>query len=375
MALPKILSENRLWDTETIIAASSEQPNFPAENLLDQQRQKTWRSAVGWTIVAGFNDKIDFERPPGSLMAATIAPGTYTSGADMAAAVVAALEAADSSPVWECDYGVAAANKFRIKTGGAAPNFVLRWGSGPNFATNCREDLGFGSGDLSGNNTYTATGTAYQSRHFVKIHRSDGATIGVGAITLIEHSFIGLGTVKLQGSATDSWGSPTSFTLTGITSYDPIGNTISSTLKEWWRLLIDQVQGAAGYSEIGIWWLESTLDAPTVHPSIALANEPGDFSAVEVGIDGTHFVDQHRRQDRWGLVWETLESADVSIFDTIMDARGVGENWILWWDGDSPNGRGNGTTGVTYGFYPQLPRKQYVPANYWTVSFPFYEAL
>src|SRR5687768_8839367 len=102
MAIPRFLHTNRTQAAAAIRTASSTDTAFAISWLLDQMRSRVWRSKSGWTIVAGFNDKIDFNR--GGVKVATIAAGTYTTAALLAAAVVTALEAADATPAWACSY-------------------------------------------------------------------------------------------------------------------------------------------------------------------------------------------------------------------------------------------------------------------------------
>lgn len=373
----RILADNAIMAEAAILTPSSEEATLPAAFLHDQLRQKPWRTLTGWTIIAGFNDKLDFERPPGTPLVATIPPGNYIAAQDLAAAIVTALEAADSAPLWACDYGALSANKFRIRDAAGAPvNFNLMWLTGANAATSIGKCLGFDtSANDTGANTYTADNVAYQSRHYLKINRSDGETIAATAVALLDHNGSVANTIKIQAHTSDSWGAPgTSQTLTGNPADNPRVFFFGGDVKAWWRLLIEDVQNPDGYVEFGIVYLGQYF-SPSINVSADLADEVEDFTAVESGIDGTHFIDEHRRRDRWTLAWAEMDLTTRSFLDQfVFDQTPAGKNFFFVWDLNAPSGAGDGTDGSTYGFYAGL-RKQYVPDPYWTYSLLFIEAL
>lgn len=370
-----LLYENQLWEPEIVLTASSQVATLPATFLGDQLRQKPWRTAIGWTIVAGFNNKLDFNR--GGVKVATITAGTYTSAQTIAEAVRAALAAADGGVTWEVTY--TAGHKFRIRDAAGAPlNFNLLWATGANVATSIGLDLGFEVSDDTGTFDYTADDDSYQGRHYLKINRSDAATFDAQAIALLEHNLLALSSnqaVKIQGNATDSWTAPT-FSQTLSATDDPRVEFFSVVKTfAWWRFVVEDVSNPAGYFELGILFL-GEYDRPSINTTDDLADEGEDFSSVETGLVGTHFVDRQRSRARWSIEFSTMESIDRAIFEHLIDVRGVGQNFFLVWDFNSPSGSSSpGTDGATYGFMAARPKKQHVPNAYWTYTFPFFEAL
>lgn len=381
-AQDRFLYGNEVMESEAVLTPSSEARHLPATNLQDQLRQKVWRSETGWTIETGVNDTIDFNR--GGVKVATVAAGTYATGAALAAAIVTALEAADSTPVWGCDYGVAAANKFRIRDSGGAPlNSVLLFGTGANLATSIALDLGFLAADTANVASHTADGVSYQSRHYLKINRSDGETIDVTSIALLDHNFsLATGSeLRMQGHGSDTWGAPaTNVDITPISSNaDPLVYLIALAQRAWWRLVINDVGNSAGYSELGILYL-GTSQVPDINVDDSLADAVEDFSSLESGIDGTHFLDQHRRRDRWTLEWLAVDATTRDQLDAIFAANQVGRDLFLVWSAPlgtlgHVGGPADGETGATYGFFAAGVVKQYVPVQYWTYAVPFHEAL
>jgi hypothetical protein len=377
----RFLAINRIWDAETILTPSSEVATLPASFLQDQLRQKLWRTLTGWTIVAGFNDKLDVNRGGGGPgdFTVTIPAGTYVSGTDLAEAIRVGLEAADPTPLWGVDYGIVAADKFRIRDAAGAPlNFALEWATGANAATSIGKCLGFDTAtDDSGTNTYTANLAAYQSRHYLKINRSDGETIQVTVAALLEHNILNSASiVKLQANATDVWSAPTKDINLDASSTDPLVHFLGSDayVLAWTRLLIEDVQNPVGYFELAIFYLGQS-SAPSINVSQDLANAPEDFSSVEAGIDGTHFRDAHRRRDRWTLAYLEMDASTRAILDEAEGENPVGKNFFFVWDVNAPDGHGDGIDGTTYGYLAAPFSQNYVPGPYWTYAAPFHEAL
>src|SRR4051812_1376714 len=77
----------------TIVTASSQETSLPVAFLRDPLPTRKWRSKLGWNIVAGFNDKLDFQETA-AVRVATITAGNYATGAAMATAVQTALNSA-----------------------------------------------------------------------------------------------------------------------------------------------------------------------------------------------------------------------------------------------------------------------------------------
>jgi hypothetical protein len=107
-----------------------------------------------WPLtISAANGKTDFDR--GGVKVATIAAATYYSAAELAAAVVVALEAADATPVWACS--VSATGRVTVSADLA---FVLLFSTGANAAASARDVLGFGAVD-----TASATSATGQYQH------------------------------------------------------------------------------------------------------------------------------------------------------------------------------------------------------------------
>ena len=173
----KLAYKNLLQGNEVEFFVSSSQTGFGASALRSDLISDILRFKIGWTIIAGINDRIDFNR--GGVKFATIAPGVYVTGASLATAIKAALEAADAPPVWDVWYN-SGTNHFWIS---AATAFTLLFGTGANKTRSIAIDLGYTETDKTGLNDYHAEEASYQSRHWVGIDlgTTDGFSITIVA--------------------------------------------------------------------------------------------------------------------------------------------------------------------------------------------------
>lgn len=378
----RLLGSNELQESEILLAASSQEPTMPMEFVLDQVKTKTWRTLTGWTIIAGFNDKINWMRGASGPFTITITAGTYATGAALAAVIETLMEAADvAQPFYTVSYS-GTTHKFTIAH--ASLNISLLWHSGADTATCAARDLGFSDGsDTTSAVSHTATSTSYQSRHFLIIHRSDGAKITAAAVALVAHNiysdpnmtFAATAPIKLQANATDVWTAPIfeeSLTLLdGGDVLDPCVaylTGLTTPSYEYWRLLIDAGQNTDGYFEVGVLYLGSYIQPTSKIQSVSLVNEPEDFSDLVTAIDGTHYVDKRRARNRWGIEWKAAGPADQVLLDDFFEALASGQDFFLHLISSD-------VASVKYGYFPERPRKTYVSTLVVTYTFTFCEAL
>lgn len=232
--------------SSTAITASSYQTALPPAFLRDALPTKRWRSATGWNIVAGFNDRIDFNRS--GVKVATITPGNYVSGAALAAAIVTALEAADAPPVWACSYNVGT-RKFTISSDLA---FTLLFGTGANLTRSVAPDLGFAVADTGSSTTFTGGSATFHSREWLLFDLGSAQAFTVGIA--FGHNLGTGGTITLKAkAAADVWVAP-SFTQV-LTSDDLAGKRSAFFASQSFRYVLlqfDDTGNSNGYTELGI---------------------------------------------------------------------------------------------------------------------------
>jgi hypothetical protein len=356
----RIAYQNRVQARETILFPSSQLTSLPVGFLRDQLPSKPWRSLSGWTIVAGFNDRLDWNR--GGVRTCTLTAGNYGNGADMAAEIQARMAAADGGASYTCTYDV---NTFKF-TIGCSVSITILWLTGANAAASVGECLGYVvSADTASAASHTAANLAYQSRHFIKANLGSAMSGAVGIVWA--HNAGTGGTFTHQSNATDAWSLPTrSVTLAGDATIR-IGYYSSATL-QWRRLLINDVQNTLGYSEIGIWF-----DGPHTQPSVlysdAFSDAPQELSAIGFSTHGAHIVDPRPIRHVWNLEWREVPEADRTLLEAFEAATPCGTNFFFSFDAtDNP-------ADTLYGFRAQPMAKAFVPSAYWNLSFPFAEAL
>jgi len=318
----RLMATNRIQAPATFLTASSAGVGSPVSRLKDQLRSKSWRSAIGWTIIAGFNDKIDFNRS--GVKVATIAAGTYATGALLATAITAALEAADATPAWLCSYS---AGIFDFLAVGFP--FTLLWASGANTLTACHKDIGFAVADTGSSTTHTGASAVYQSRHWVKADLVVAAE--VLASIVVNHNLTTDGVISLQGNATDTWTAPTvDRVMPGNTTLRidfPPTNTL-----QWWRLLIFDCANPLGYSEIGVWFL-GPYTAPAKDFGPNWEKRPQSQNQVTFAISGAHFTDQKTERPVWAAIaWPGVTLAERDILMAFFATAPVGIPFFFAFD-------------------------------------------
>jgi len=305
--IPRLMVTNRIQATATVLTASSAATASPVARLKDQLRSKTWRSAVGWVIVTGCNDRIDFNR--GGVKVATIAAGTYATGALLAAAVVTALEAADATPVWACSYS-GSTFKFTISSDLA---FTLLFSSGANKARSIALCMGYTETDKGSATSQVAEGVSYQSRHAVMADL--GAAAEITAAIAINHNSGTGGTYTFQADvaslAAVGYGDTSTPDFSQVLAGDANIRIafFSNPNRRYLRLLVNDVQNSLGYSEVGIWFA-GPYTGPTVSYAIGFTKAWEELSEISIACSGAHFQDEKARRPTWGLNWLEVGETD-----------------------------------------------------------------
>lgn len=351
--------------TASTLSASSSATSNPPANLTDQLRSKTWRSATGWTIVTGWNDRIDFNR--GGVLVATIAAGTYATGAALSAAIVTALEAADSTPEWACAY---AANTFTIST--AAHNFTLLFLTGTNAAAgrSIHLDLGYTSTDKSpAALSWAAEAASYQSRHYVAVDLGSAQSFTVGVV--LNHNAGASGTFTMKGSATSVAVALTAPSVTKVLTGDSDSRELffASESYRYIALEIVNTTDTDGYSEVGVWFLGVYTQLAADSYAMAEGEDLDEYSNISLSDTGSHFLDEKPQARRWNLEWTTITEADRLLLKAVAAAAPKGKCFLFAKDAAVT------PTAMYYVYRPGGQPQTRVPVIYWTLPTVLQEAL
>jgi len=360
LGIVRLLDTNLAQLAATIISASSQDPGFLVTKLRDQSLGATYRSLLGWTVVAGFNDKIDFNR--GGVKVATITPGNYPTATLYAAAVVAALTAADAN-TWTCTYS---ATTFKFTIGGAAA-FTLLFSTGTNVATSAHLDLGYTSTDKGSATSQVAENVAYQSRHYLLFDL--GSALAVTAGVLRNHNSGTGGTYTLYGkSSNNPWVTPGAGPTTLAGDADIRLAYFGSSSMRYWAIVINDVQNSLGYAEVGI-AAPFTYRQPSFCISVNFDEQQDDRSALGFALSGASYQTRRQRQRGWSVEWAEMPLADQVILDAWGLASPRGSCFFFSFDAvDNPSN-------TVYCFRDSALSKRFVPAVYYTYQAHLTEAV
>ena len=330
---PRLNVTNRIAAAATLLSASSEQPSAPKAWLKDQLRSKTWRSKLGWNVRAGENDKLDFTEGVTGDATATLTAGNYATGAALATEIQTQMDAAATDNTYTVTYS-GSTNKFTIARATGTATFGLEWATGANATTSIGRDLGFDvSADDTGLLSYEGDNASFKSREWVKADLGSPRSVASGIV--INHNLGAVGTIRLQGNATDVWTSPTVDQLLTGNADIRIAYIAEQSLR-YWRLLIDDVSSnTAGYSEVGI-WSSGPNTQPTVGYSIDFALQWQQLSEVSVAISGAHFQDERPQRPVWSLVWSEVPEADRALLRAALKAVPRGKSFFFTFDATTP---------------------------------------
>jgi hypothetical protein len=368
--LVRFLDQNRVFGAGAVLSASSFASSLPTSYLLDQLYSKDWRSASGWTIVTGFNDKIDLVEG-GTPLVATIAAGTYTTGTALGTAVAAALDAAGAN-TYSCTYSGPANYQFTIARTAGVLAFSLPWLTGASAATSVGKCMGY-LVDQTGATSYAGATLVFQSRHFIKLDAGQAVSAKACAIIGGNITAPSLGVVRIQASTAADFSSLdldqslTDFTADSAGDFTLRLGYWSSISKRYWRLLIYDVANTDGFNELGYWYVGSYTE-PTVRPSINFARNRDELSAIVNAIDGANHGDIRPKRDIWELEWLDLVDADLVRLEFTQDQHPPGGNFFLHFDTED-------MTDVQYGYWAGGLNIRLSGPVYWSVNGVWVEAL
>jgi hypothetical protein len=354
-----------LWQNYTqlgsaVLACSSAENARPVRWLRDQVRSKSWRTQIGWTIVSGWNDRIDVSRG-GSTYVATIAAGTYGTGTELAAAIVTALEAADPTPVWACSYS---ATLFTF-TVSADLAHTLLFGTGANLARSAALEIGFAAADSTSATSHTGATAVYQSRHYVSVDL--GQALETKAAMVVGHNG---GSFQLRGAAAaaDALTNPaTTQTLAGTSTLQAV--FYAGATYRYWALIIDNRTSEDGFMEVGVWYLGTYLE-PAKQYSQAFRRARQDYSSVGLSSYGSNYQDRQGQAQTLELQLSNQTKADADAIDSMAAFLGVGRNLFVTLDPAAP-------ADSLYVYLPRPPSIAYAArsVNLWNVAIGLVESV
>lgn len=313
---PRILYANLLAAASALGRSSSEDSAATIYSMLDPQPTRKWRSATvagQWVVVVGFRDKLDV-KVIGVARVATLTGGVYTTPDAYAAMVIAALEAADATPIWTVTYS-SVTSKFTIGTGGVS--FELNVTAGPNLARSAYADLGFTTSRVNvGGSTEVGDAAVYhQSGHWLAWDL--GTAQAFTAAALYAHNLGSTGTVTFYASDTSGIWNVADRDFTQVLTGDALANKrIAFFTQQSYRyvgFVIDEEANADGWVEIGHAQVSDDWQ-PGRSYRYGMTQQPQFLSNLIRTVEGGKFRGARRMPLGLDLTFSRLSRADFDIF-------------------------------------------------------------
>jgi hypothetical protein len=365
---PRFAWQNFLQFAGTTIAASSEQPTFKGKFSIDQLRSKQWRSKTGWTIVAGYNDKLDFTEGTTGDATATITAGNYATGALMAAEIETQMDAAATDNTYSVTYN-ASTNKFVIARDTGSDTIGLEWSTGSNTSTSIGVDLGFDvSADDTGATSYTADNASHQSRHRITYVLPQAQTVELGIV--LDHNIDSTGTVTLHGNSSDSWISPAFSQVLADSNTDDTFRLdfFSEQTYRFWQLEFDDVQSSTGYNSIGVAFVGAYFQPSRAH-AFEMAIDRVELTAIQLADQGAGFQNVKQAARQFSIEFMGMTNADKTSFETMSGDRRIGRPLFFFFDPQ------NDSTDMLYCHSASPLAITEVPPTHWRIAVPIQESL
>lgn len=318
----RLISNNYTQLSPTDITTSSEQVNFPAENIKHEFRSKQWRSKGHYAINEN-NNKIDFkEVDGGSELTATLTTGSYSAN-ELEVEIKSKLESAGSN-TYDVSFSEVT-GLWTIESGGS--HFELLLSTGTNQATNTLKQVcGFPDEDKSSNLSYTGSNIAIHTEEFVMFDLKTTEEINSVAILWPKEDGIklsGNAILKIQANATNEWSSPAlDETLTVNNTYSIASHYFTSDQSyRYWRVLVIDPNNAYLYVNVGVIVLGKSISVD--YPENGFGFEYADNSKTQTTDYGNEYVDKYPITTSIEFDYKYFDEQDFSIFDSLYIQNGA----------------------------------------------------
>jgi hypothetical protein len=320
----RLLDYNYPFQSGVGISASSSDSNFPVSNLSDYMRAKSWRSSGNFTIDST-NNKIDFQKVnAGSVLTGTIAAGSY-SPTTLAAAIKAALEAADGVNTYTISYS-SLTGLWTISTNGSFLSLLIN--SGSNTATSIGPVIGFTNyQDYTGATSYTGPQIAIHTEEWVLIDLKNPQNIDSFVMAFDPTSGIPFSenaVITLQAHPTTDWANAeVNQTLTISDTYDSLSYFFTTNkYYRYWRIKIVDPSNPNLYVQISKVGLALATQLSRL-PSQGFTFDLTDQTAVDRNAYGSEYSDIYPEKKALNLSYAGMSYSDIQLLDSIYRRLGI----------------------------------------------------
>ena len=153
------------------------------------------------------------------------------------------------------------------------------------------------------------------------------AAVNVTSIIIANHNISsGVTTLKLQGNATDSWGTPSvDETLTWASGH--IIKDITQASYRYWRIQIIDAGNSDGFISIGRAWIGDLYQAPDIAP--AINHNRNSESVKSISASGQGYQDTRYKYSIVTATWPKLTHTEKAEIFAIFDAIDIGTPFFV----------------------------------------------
>jgi hypothetical protein len=333
MTKVRIIYDN-LWRRGTVLAESSQHPQFPSEDTQIDTPLQPWRSrygtgsGFGLFVIGATNKYIDFDEG-GAELTATLATGNYN-GTTLATEIKTKMDAAGGT--YTITYSETT-GKFTIYRAGG--NFTLRWQSGTNTANTVGTTLGFVvSSNDTGADTYTSD---YRRIHYPAeyIDLDQGSANQFNFVALINHNISASATITVYGADDSAF---TSNVVSDVVTHNAANIYFflsAARTKRYIRVHIADPTNTNSYLQIGTVFIGSYWEPGF---SFLVDYEDGfeDASDIEASDDLVIYAREKTILGTMALPFRLTDS-DKATAALFMRTVGLTKSFVVCWDYSAPN--------------------------------------
>ena len=324
------------WRAGSILAESSEHPQYPSEDSQIDSPSFAWRSrngsgsGNGLFVITAATKYIDFDEG-GAELTTTLTVGSYN-GQTLATEVKTRLDAAGGT--YTVTYAEAT-GKFTIAR--AAGNFTLRWQSGTNTANNAAGVLGFDkTADDTGADTYTANyARAHYPAEYIDIDL--GSALEYDFIALLNHNISASATITVYGADDSAFSVNLVSDVISHNSTNIYAFLAAARTKRYVRIHVQDPTNSARYVQIGTLYL-AKFWAPPAAPITGQERSRDDAVEPEETDERVVFGDDKVKPVYRRVQLVHLTESDVTTYlDTMFAAVGKIGAIVLIFNHSAPN--------------------------------------
>ncbi len=193
-----------------------------------------------------------------------------------------------------------------------------------------------------------------------------GSAVSITDVTIIDHNFTNAATVKIQGNASDSWGSPSVDETITWRDYIMDKNFTGGSY-QWWRVHIADAANTDTYVELGYLFIGNNLTlGDIIEREFSLMYLEN--SLVHETRTGQVYGDQGISRRLWAFNLPHIEGSEIMNLNTMWNSVGKYRPFVLFIDEtDTVNNP------PAFGRFSENWDWNHITRNIYNLSFPIVE--